>query len=58
MTEPEKDQLFARVWATPAGGRLLNLLVENGQRFLSVGEIEIRLLRARKEWATGKGELT
>lgn len=53
MTEADLDQLFSRVFATPDGKRVLELIAETPEgRAVSV-DVETRLQRARKRWATG-----
>ena len=51
MTEPERDALYARVFATPDG----KLVIEDLRRrykFLAWA-IDLRLSRMRERWATG-----
>lgn len=52
MTEPDRDQLYARVFATMSARHLLDDLAERGKRSISLADLEARVARARKSWAT------
>lgn len=53
MTDAERDALFARVFATPAGAALIADMAARDFRSLTLAEVEARLARARRRWATG-----
>lgn len=53
MNELQRDQAFVRVFATPAGRRLLDDMTARGRQVIRIFEIEERIARARKTWATG-----
>jgi len=57
MSDPHPilDAAFARVWATPQGRVLLTALKEAKWKTIDLQEIEERIQRARKQWATGNG---
>jgi len=52
MTEPERDQLVAAVFATPAGRRLLDDAAVIGKTCLTLADIATRVARARRAWST------
>jgi hypothetical protein len=53
LTDAERDALFARLFATPDGHRLLEELRCRGAPEITLAEIEARLARARRRWTTG-----
>lgn len=53
LTEAERDALFGRVFATPAGRELLADWRIYRSHFLTLAETELRLQRQAKRWATG-----
>jgi hypothetical protein len=53
LTDAERDALFGKVFATPAGKELLADWRVYRSHFLTLAEVELRLGRQAKHWATG-----
>lgn len=57
MTEDERDALFAKVFATPAAAELLADYAARGRQLIVIREINERVGRQRKRWATGPEQM-